>query len=759
MKTNYDSDDITWYHGSPEKIDYWTTDYVGQGTDQEGAGIYFTSDYEDAMGYARKSGNSGGHIYEVKLLTNNWLDTYVLPMRAELKKLIMWANNCEETLMSWGNEDVEENLEECLDTYCDLDTHFEAIKMIEADFYRDDGKNYCSSLVALDYDGVIIKKDFNNTFHAVIWNPKIIKSSCYAINESIEDEIYSLMRDTKSSLRKKYIACSSNDLTIKAAKEVAKQLKINYKDVLKNIKPDNNVSGSKTWNKYGEIMNLKESKSVGTLYHVTTSEGLLHILTNDILQSDSTIYKEVSFTRNKRMLGVSGMHDKIFTIRLVIDGDKLSEHYKIRQFCDSGPYVSSNRFEAEEQVIGPIKNIGKYIIEIQSTREENSIWHIKVTDQLKVILNKFKNKYKHIRIPFFNDDVDYSSIGKEVCGFYKNGKKIYSFDENNFIDIYLNKINPDKDEWEPQDIGYLESRGVHSLLECDLYDYDLVVTGGNNPYISVRAKEESDYKFLEKYGIKLEFFDYILYVPYSEEESDYSRVHESTKLKEKYETAKNEKFVKEILNNESLKKELGEEEDPNNILTILNKSFVGHDVYFSSDEIWGHYWTFGDVGIQLGCIYEDGSICVVCDPQYLIDNVFYEGSYKYYDFVSAISSIISHELIHLSQMDSTPYEYRITKEDLKKDRSNFDYLSNKKEIDAHAKEAVIELINIGYSKEKILSWLGNNKDLKTHAVDSTALWKYYDYFGSYMGHEDTDKSDILTWKRFLSRMHDFCVKE
>ena len=59
--------------------------------------------------------------------------------------------------------------------------------------------------------------------------------------------------DTKYDIKKKYPAGSGDSITIKASKEVAKKLKIPYRDVLKLFKPDNNISGGKTWDKNGNI--------------------------------------------------------------------------------------------------------------------------------------------------------------------------------------------------------------------------------------------------------------------------------------------------------------------------------------------------------------------------------------------------------------------------------------------------------------------------------------------------------------------------
>ena len=68
--------------------------------------------------------------------------------------------------------------------------------------------------------------------------------------KKLNNDLYSEER----ILRKKFIAASDNIITIKAAKNIAKKYKINYKDILKNITPNNNLSGDKTWDKNGNII-------------------------------------------------------------------------------------------------------------------------------------------------------------------------------------------------------------------------------------------------------------------------------------------------------------------------------------------------------------------------------------------------------------------------------------------------------------------------------------------------------------------------
>lgn len=136
---------------------------------------------------------------------------------------------------------------------------------------------------------------------------------------------------------------------------------------------------------------LNESKQVGTLYHVCTLDSYLkHILPNDTLQSSGSFNNKVyggnnwvSFTRDPYFV-IS--LPSLVLIQLVIDGDKLSENYKVRPYNfyskpierkyyddtstsndtdDNFIYDKPEIRQFEEVVSGPIKNISKYIKEVR----------------------------------------------------------------------------------------------------------------------------------------------------------------------------------------------------------------------------------------------------------------------------------------------------------------------------------------------------------------------------------------------------------
>ena len=120
---------------------------------------------------------------------------------------------------------------------------------------------------------------------------------------------------------------------------------------------------------------LREAKQVGTLYHFTGTGPLISILENNILKaSDSWATNDDlrpfnAFTRNKNGWDVGGFPTDV---RISIDGDKLSNKYKIQPF-NMGFGVD----EMEERIYKDIPNIKNYItdITINTKTKGNYEWH------------------------------------------------------------------------------------------------------------------------------------------------------------------------------------------------------------------------------------------------------------------------------------------------------------------------------------------------------------------------------------------------
>ena len=128
-------------------------------------------------------------------------------------------------------------------------------------------------------------------------------------------------------------------------------------------KPSAYKSGAIVRCRQGDIWkNLKEGKQVGLLYHFTRTGNLITILKDNILKASDTWATNDdprpfnSFTRNKNGWDVGGFPTDV---RITIDGDKLSNKYKIQPFnMDFGVD------EMEERIYKDIPNIKDYILDI-----------------------------------------------------------------------------------------------------------------------------------------------------------------------------------------------------------------------------------------------------------------------------------------------------------------------------------------------------------------------------------------------------------
>ena len=269
---------------------------------------------------------------------------------------------------------------------------------------------------------------------------------------------------------------------------------------------------------------FSEAKQVGILYHNTDLQGMLHILQNDILEESghfgNTRKKTdaISLTRNKRYNYVYGMEKK-YIYKLTIDGNKLSHNYEIYPKVDP----RYGRKESEEQVKGPIRRIGKYILKIEYTNiKQNDINEIsplllKAEDLLRIYLKK----YPSIEIEFLLKE-DLNSFKKEISGFYKNGKKIYSFmNENKDINkIYLDKII-ERDTLEDIDIGNILSSSHYEILENALLEgFDSIIFDSERKAIVIHTSKKNK-KLYENYLDKYSIFNFKLIFSYLEDLQDF----------------------------------------------------------------------------------------------------------------------------------------------------------------------------------------------------------------------------------------------
>lgn len=151
---------------------------------------------------------------------------------------------------------------------------------------------------------------------------------------------------------------------------------------------------------------INEDKQVGEIYHVCSLDDYLnYIVPEDTLKSSGKWKNHlyggknfVSFTRNKGY--IVPLHDEDNAlIQLVVDGDELSHHRKIKPYNNyaftkdgkkyKGP-TNPSSLEAEEAVEGPIEKISDFIKEVRIDFIDNTN-DISFINTLKNNMDKLRN--------------------------------------------------------------------------------------------------------------------------------------------------------------------------------------------------------------------------------------------------------------------------------------------------------------------------------------------------------------------------------
>lgn len=81
----------------------------------------------------------------------------------------------------------------------------------------------------------------------------------YKMKEDEEADWAWDLKTEKKALKKSMPAASDNEITIKAAGNIAKKYHTTRANILATLKPSNNIKGAKTWNKDGKVL-VKESR-------------------------------------------------------------------------------------------------------------------------------------------------------------------------------------------------------------------------------------------------------------------------------------------------------------------------------------------------------------------------------------------------------------------------------------------------------------------------------------------------------------------
>jgi hypothetical protein len=191
---------------------------------------------------------------------------------------------------------------------------------------------------------------------------------------------------------------------------------------------------------------IYEAKQVGDLYHVMDVEKFVNLLNYDVLK------KPTSFTRNKDYDYVAG-REKNYTYQIKIDGNKLSNNYKISPINQGKGWVYD---EYEEIVNVDIKDVGKYILDIIIISKKRFSWKEKGFDKVTY------NLWKYSRIEEISKDLsNYISNYPNIKLKIKNGHggKIHDLDYQDLKWLRtMGILNPKESEIENTVVGLYKDK-------------------------------------------------------------------------------------------------------------------------------------------------------------------------------------------------------------------------------------------------------------------------------------------------------------
>lgn len=246
---------------------------------------------------------------------------------------------------------------------------------------------------------------------------------------------------------------------------------------------------------------LDEAKQVGLLFHCTTLEGFTDMAYHDRIGKypDSTI----CFSRDRNYNHVIG---SMITqhVQLVLDGDRLSNKYKITPYDDG--FTSRRRSESEERVETQITPVGPYLLAVNLINNGSVQEYASETEKDNIM--EFFKKYPHIRNNLLPGLSKLIKLEKEITGFYNNGVKVRSFTLKSYPRISFNYLELDTIYDDEESECYYLMSACPDEFPYSLYLHGLDIVYVNSSGIWVRAQKQSQYSFLEKYNLPINRLPY-----------------------------------------------------------------------------------------------------------------------------------------------------------------------------------------------------------------------------------------------------------
>ena len=188
MKIYKIAESVIAYHGSKSKFDAFSIDFVGNGYDQEGPGIYFTSSYENAKRYFEPT----GQIVKVRLDLNKLLKTSGKANMKDVNKIVaksLGLNNLSEihnisednfhnTALTNYDENPAIALSKLMSVLRNTKNEVDTFQQVWIELYRNNPADFVNDMAELGYDGCVLQKnslfDKEQVLHYVIYNKNCI---------------------------------------------------------------------------------------------------------------------------------------------------------------------------------------------------------------------------------------------------------------------------------------------------------------------------------------------------------------------------------------------------------------------------------------------------------------------------------------------------------------------------------------------------------------------------------------------------------
>ena len=176
------------YHGSTRPRRIWDYASLGNGNDQHGAGWYFTSCRNTAIGYAANDSADpdpewDGYLHDCRLLVDDEVWANIVPNQEDeweftygdrFREIIRRAPRFEDNMSDWA-ESIGEALDMAHDAILNCSGPFDAIQQVWHDHYRGDEQAWAEAVVELfGWDCGIPPAFESGEQHYVVWNPDCI---------------------------------------------------------------------------------------------------------------------------------------------------------------------------------------------------------------------------------------------------------------------------------------------------------------------------------------------------------------------------------------------------------------------------------------------------------------------------------------------------------------------------------------------------------------------------------------------------------